>query len=184
MSCWPKSANAKVNWNGFRSKLNSVSRSGLHCEMMLECHKHTTSLESGQTHSRCCFLAPKKRSAHSVFAAVAFIINERTVVTFWNNPPCKSLAFQYYSPIFNCSWNCSPSVPFRCFRTKKKLPAPFARLDTPVSSSRDVTQPWLFGWQNTPRGFEDISHPLRIKLVLFPKTGVPPKWMVYNGKPY
>ena len=133
--------------------------------MMLECHKHTTSLESGQTRSRCCFFSTKKRSAHSV----AFIINERTVVTFWNNPSCKSLAFQYYSPIFNCSWNCSPSVPFRCFRTKKN-PAPFARLDTPVSSSRDVTQPWLFGWQNTPRWFEDMSHPLRIKLVLDCKT--------------
>ena len=34
---------------------------------------------------------------------------------------------------------------FPMFPTQKKiLPAPFARLDTPVSSSRDVTQPWLF----------------------------------------
>jgi len=51
---------------------------------------------------------------------------------------------------------------FPMFPTQKKiLPAPFARLDTPVSSSRDVTQPWLFGCMaaKTPRWFEHISFP-------------------------
>ena len=59
---------AKGNWNGFRSKLNSVSQSGLHREMMSGAYDQS---RVGTETLSLLFFAP-----------VAVII-ERTVMTFF-----------------------------------------------------------------------------------------------------